>query len=89
VTFAFVTRLLVLVLASFLGSEVTRRVGPERRGGVGRITTALSGVVAVGAIVAAGRTETRFGETLGFIAVALAMTYVVGALLLARRSGSE
>ena len=88
-TFAFVTRLLVLVLASLLGSEVTRRVGVERRGPVGRITMAMTGVLAAAAVIAAGRTETRFGWTLGFLAVTLAMVHLVGALLLARRSGNE
>ena len=84
-TYAFAMRLLVLVLASLLGSEVTRRVAEVRRGAVLRLTTAMSGVVVVGAIIAAGRTETRFGGALGFLAVALATVHVVGALLLARR----
>ena len=70
-------------VVAWLGSDGTRR--GVRRGAVLRLTTAMSGVVVVGAIIAAGRTETRFGGALGFLAVALATVHVVGALLLARR----
>ena len=76
-TLAFATRLLILVLAWLLGAEVTRRVTADRRPSVQQLLTTFSGVIVVAAILAAGRTETRFGTALGIIAVTLATTHVV------------
>jgi NAD(P) transhydrogenase subunit alpha len=86
VTLAFAVRLLLLVLASFLGTEVTRRVSAERRGPVMSLTTAMSGIVIVAAMISAGHTQTRFGAALGVLAVALAATHVGAAWLFSHRA---
>lgn len=85
-TLGFTIRLTILVLASFLGVEVTRRIGPERRQAATTLATLISGVIAAGAILVAGQGETRLAAVLGFLAVGLAGVNVTVSFLLGARA---
>jgi NAD(P) transhydrogenase subunit alpha len=49
------------------------------------VTNAISAIVIVGAMLAAALTETTLGQTMGFLAVALAAVNVFGGFLVTRR----
>ncbi len=79
------TELYVFVLAAFVGYQVITRVPPLLHTPLMSATNAISGISLVGSLVAAGSHETRVSTILGFIAVASAMTNVVGGFLITDR----
>src|ERR1700728_3135394 len=81
----FISSLFVFVLAAFLGFEVIQRVSPLLHTPLMSLTNALDAIVVVGAIIIAGRHETRLSVLLGLIAVAASFSNMVGAFFITDR----
>ncbi len=75
----------MFVLAVFVGYHVVWNVTPALHTPLMSVTNAISGVIIVGAILAAGSTEMDFGMIVGFVAVALAAVNVFGGFLVTQR----
>ncbi len=80
-----VINLVVFVLAIFVGYHVIWNVTPALHTPLMSLTNAISSVIIVGAILAAGPAELDFGSILGVIAVALASVNVAGGFLVTQR----
>ncbi len=78
-------QLYVFILAGFVGFMVITRVPPLLHTPLMSATNAISAISVVGALVIAGGRYGRVGEILGAIAVACAMTNVVGGFLITDR----
>jgi len=80
-----VVNLVVFVLAVFVGYHVIWNVTPALHTPLMSVTNAISSVIIVGAILAAGPSEIDFGSAMGAIAVALASVNVAGGFLVTQR----
>ncbi|MEW6312781.1 MAG: proton-translocating transhydrogenase family protein [Pseudomonadota bacterium] len=81
----FVLNLTVFVLAIFVGYHVVWNVTPALHTPLMAVTNAISGIIIVGAMVAAGPAEIDFGSILGAVAVLLASINVFGGFLVTQR----
>ena len=81
----FVTGLTVLVLACFVGYYVVWRVTPALHSPLMAVTNAVSSVIIVGALVAAGPAGFGFSKVMGFLAVILASVNIFGGFLVTQR----
>lgn len=77
--------LTVFVLACFVGYYVVWRVTPALHSPLMGITNAISSVIIVGAIIAAGPADISFSSVLGFFAVVLASINIFGGFIVTRR----
>jgi len=75
----------VFVLAGFVGFQVITRVPPLLHTPLMSATNAISGISLVGSLVAAGSDHGLLSSILGCVAVACAMTNVVGGFLITDR----
>ena len=82
---SLVIALSIFVLAIFVGFEVITKVPPLLHTPLMSGANAMSGVTLVGAIIAAGAQDTNLATILGFLAVVLATTNVVGGFLVTHR----
>jgi NAD(P) transhydrogenase subunit alpha len=80
-----VTNLTVFVLSIVVGYHVVWNVTPALHTPLMAVTNAISGIIIVGAMLAAGPVELNVGTVLGFIAVALAAVNVFGGFLVTQR----
>ena len=80
-----VFRLAIFVLAIFVGYYVVWSVTPALHTPLMAVTTAISAIVIVGAMLAAALTVTPLGKVMGTLAVALAAVNVFGGFLVTRR----
>jgi NAD(P) transhydrogenase subunit alpha len=80
-----VVNLIVFVLAIFVGYHVVWNVTPALHTPLMAVTNAISGVIIVGAIIAAGSTEQAWTSWAGTLAVALAAINVFGGFLVTQR----
>jgi len=80
-----VINLVVFVLAVFVGYHVIWNVTPALHTPLMSVTNAISSVIIVGAILAAGPSEADFGSILGAVAVGLASINVAGGFLVTQR----
>lgn len=80
-----VINLIIFVLAVFVGYHVIWNVTPALHTPLMSVTNAISSVVIVGAILAAGAAAIDFGSAMGVIAVGLASINVAGGFLVTRR----
>jgi NAD(P) transhydrogenase subunit alpha len=80
-----VINLVVFVLAVFVGYHVIWNVTPALHTPLMSLTNAISSVIIVGAILAAGPAEMDFGTILGLVAVGLASVNVAGGFLVTQR----
>jgi H+-translocating NAD(P) transhydrogenase subunit alpha len=80
-----VINLIVFVLAVFVGYHVIWNVTPALHTPLMSVTNAISSVIIVGAILAAGPSDIDFGSALGALAVGLASVNVAGGFLVTRR----
>ena len=80
-----VINLVVFVLAVFVGYHVIWNVTPALHTPLMSLTNAISSVIIVGAILAAGSSVLEFGTVMGIVAVALASVNVAGGFLVTRR----
>jgi len=81
----FITGLTVFVLACFVGYYVVWRVTPALHSPLMAVTNAISSVIIVGALIAAGPAEASFSRWLGFFAVVLASVNIFGGFIVTRR----
>ena len=80
-----ILNLIIFVLAIYVGYHVVWTVTPALHTPLMAVTNAISAIVIVGAMLAAALTETILGQTMGFLAVALAAVNVFGGFLVTRR----
>ena len=75
----------VFILACFVGYYVVWRVTPALHSPLMAITNAISSVIIVGALIAAGPAVVSFSKIMGFLAVILASVNIFGGFLVTRR----
>ncbi len=80
-----VVNLIVFVLAVFVGYHVIWNVTPALHTPLMSVTNAISSVIIVGAILAAGPSDIDFGSIMGAVAVGLAAINVAGGFLVTQR----
>ena len=80
-----VINLVIFVLAIYVGYHVVWNVTPALHTPLMAVTNAISAIIIVGAMLAAGATDTILGTTIGVIAVALAAVNVFGGFLVTQR----
>lgn len=81
----FLSGLTVFVLACFVGYYVVWRVTPALHSPLMGITNAISSVIIVGALIAAGPAEMSFSKIMGFFAVILASINIFGGFIVTQR----
>ena len=81
----FVFRLSIFVLAVFVGYYVVWAVTPALHTPLMSVTNAISSIIMVGAMLAAGAAELDWGGWLGVLAVALVSINTFGGFLVTRR----
>jgi NAD(P) transhydrogenase subunit alpha len=81
----FVFELTVFVLAVFVGYHVVWRVTPALHSPLMSVTNAISSVIIVGALIAAGPIGISFAKIMGFVAVALASVNIFGGFIVTQR----
>jgi NAD(P) transhydrogenase subunit alpha len=80
-----VTNLIIFVLAIYVGYHVVWTVTPALHTPLMAVTNAISAIIIVGAMLAAGLTEGLLGQVMGTLAVALAAVNVFGGFLVTQR----
>ena len=80
-----ITNLTVFVLAVFVGYHVVWTVTPALHTPLMSVTNAISSVIIVGAILAAGSATAGLGPLIGAVAVALAAINTFGGFLVTER----
>ncbi|MBM3342755.1 MAG: NAD(P) transhydrogenase subunit alpha [Betaproteobacteria bacterium] len=80
-----ITNLMVFVLAIFVGYHVVWNVTPALHTPLMSVTNAISSIVLVGAMLAAGPADTDWGVWVGALAVVLAAVNVFGGFLVTQR----
>ena len=80
-----IINLTVFVLAVFVGYHVVWNVTPALHTPLMSVTNAISSIILVGAMLAAGSTEADWGVWLGAAAVILASINVFGGFLVTQR----
>lgn len=81
----FVFGFTVFVLACFVGYYVVWRVTPALHSPLMAVTNAISSVIIVGALLAAGPAEFNFSQIMGFLAVVLASVNIFGGFIVTQR----
>jgi NAD(P) transhydrogenase subunit alpha len=81
----FVFELTVFVLACFVGYYVVWRVTPALHSPLMSVTNAVSSVIIVGALIAAGPVGFPIHKLMGFIAVILASVNIFGGFIVTQR----
>lgn len=81
----FVFLFTVFVLAVFVGYYVVWSVTPALHSPLMSVTNAISSVIIVGAMIAAGPTEMGISKILGFLAVILASVNIFGGFIVSQR----
>jgi proton-translocating NAD(P)+ transhydrogenase subunit alpha len=81
----FVFELTVFVLAVFVGYYVVWRVTPALHSPLMSVTNAISSVIIVGSLIAAGPLGLSFAKLMGFVAVALAAVNIFGGFIVTQR----
>src|SRR5260370_39681379 len=76
-----VFNLIVFVLAIFVGFQVVWNVTPALHTPLMSVTNAISSIIMVGAMLAAGAADLDWGGWLGVLAVALVSIKTLGGLL--------
>ena len=75
----------VFVLACFIGFYVVWSVTPALHSPLMSVTNAISSVIIVGGLLAAGPTEMDFSKLMGFLAVTLASVNIFGGFIVTNR----
>lgn len=80
-----IINLIIFVLAIYVGYHVVWNVTPALHTPLMAVTNAISAIVIVGAMLAAGLTESTLGQVTGTLAVLLAAVNVFGGFLVTQR----
>jgi len=83
--FSFVALFTIFVLACFVGYFVVWSVTPALHSPLMGVTNAISSVIIVGALIAAGPADMNFSKIMGFIAVTLAAVNIFGGFIVTQR----
>jgi len=83
--FSFIALFTVFVLACFIGYFVVWSVTPALHSPLMGVTNAISSVIIVGALVAAGPADMNISKVLGFLAVTLASVNIFGGFIVTQR----
>ncbi|MPY69431.1 MAG: NAD(P) transhydrogenase subunit alpha [Alphaproteobacteria bacterium] len=75
----------VFVLAVFVGYYVVWNVTAALHSPLMSVTNAISSVIIVGALIAAGPMEVNFSKVMGFVAVVLASINIFGGFIVSQR----
>ena len=75
----------VFVLAVFVGYYVVWNVTSALHSPLMSVTNAISSVIIVGALIAAGPMEVHFSKIMGFVAVVLASINIFGGFVVSQR----
>jgi len=86
---ALTAGLTVFVLACFVGYYVVWNVTPALHSPLMSVTNAISSVIIVGAILAAGLSHVGFSQVMGFLAVVLASVNIFGGFVVTQRMLSK
>ena len=81
----FVSLLTIFALACFVGYYVVWRVTPALHSPLMSVTNAISSVIIVGALIAAGPVGVSFAKIMGFVAVTLAAVNIFGGFIVTQR----
>lgn len=81
----FIFGITVLVLACFVGYYVVWRVTPALHSPLMSVTNAISSVIIVGALIAAGPAEGNLAQVMGFCAIVLASINIFGGFIVTQR----
>ena len=81
----FVFRLSIFILSIFIGYYVVWSVTPSLHTPLMSVTNAISSVIIVGALIAAGPAEANFAQLMGFFAVVLASINIFGGFIVTQR----
>jgi NAD(P) transhydrogenase subunit alpha len=81
----FMMGLTIFVLACFVGYYVVWKVTPALHSPLMGITNAISSVIIVGAILAAGPADGGLAKVLGFLGITLASVNIFGGFIITRR----
>ena len=79
----------VFVLACFVGYYVVWRVTPALHSPLMAVPNAISSVIIVGALLAAGASAVGFSQAMGFLAIVLASVNIVGGFAVTQRMLSK
>src|SRR5207244_5643686 len=82
---ACVFELTFFVLAVFVGYYVVWRVTPALHSPLMSVTNAVSSVIIVGALIAAGPLGMSLAKIMGFVAVSLAAVNIFGGFIVTQR----
>ena len=81
----FVFQLSIFVLAIFVGYYVVWSVTPALHTPLMSVTNAISSVIIVGALIAAGPAEMSAAHILGIVAIGLAAVNIFGGFIVTQR----
>lgn len=81
----FIMGLTVFILACFVGYYVVWKVTPALHSPLMSVTNAISSVIIVGALLAAGPSVAGLSTTFGFLAVVLASINIFGGFIVTQR----
>jgi NAD(P) transhydrogenase subunit alpha len=81
----FIFLFTVFVLAVFVGFYVVWSVTPALHSPLMAVTNAISSVIIVGALIAAGPMGMSFSKVMGFLAVTLAAVNIFGGFIVTQR----
>ena len=82
---SFVFLVMIFVLSCFIGYYVVWSVTPALHSPLMSVTNAISSVIIVGALIAAGPAEMSFSKVMGFAAVLLASINIFGGFIVSQR----
>ncbi len=81
----FLSLFTVFVLACFVGFYVVWSVTPALHSPLMAVTNAISSVIVVGGLLAAGPQDLSFAKVMGFLAVMLASVNIFGGFIVTQR----
>jgi NAD(P) transhydrogenase subunit alpha len=81
----FLALFTVFVLACFVGFYVVWSVTPALHSPLMAVTNAISSVIVVGGLLAAGPQDMNFAKVMGFLAVMLASVNIFGGFIVTQR----
>lgn len=83
--FDFLSLFFIFVMACFVGFYVVWSVTPALHSPLMAVTNAISSVIIVGGLLAAGPADMNFSSIMGFIAVTLASVNIFGGFIVTQR----
>ena len=81
----FIFRLSIFILSIFVGYYVVWSVTPSLHTPLMSVTNAISSVIIVGALIAAGPAELNLSKIFGFFAIVLAAINIFGGFVVTQR----